>query len=327
MILPENRYRIGYIPQNRNRKKRFVLVIVIALILLVTIVFGIVLLRNNIETNVDPKQEENRIEKPVTITVDPEMLWEKKDYLSLIVWANSVLEEDPFREEALLYLGFASFYQGIGQFSQEEQFPYLDTSIVSLRKAWIIVKDQKLKSQIAYILGKAYYHKGRYYSDLSLRFLLESIELGYNGEDSLEYIGLAYGELGKYQESLYYFLKAAESKKSDILFLTIGQTYDKIGEDEKAESFLRNAIDITEEIELEIKCRYLLGNIYIERERFDQAINEFETILELDKRSADAHYFLGEIYDKNDNRVKARAQWRRALEIDPSHYGALTKLY
>lgn len=327
MILPENRYRIGYIPQNQKRKKGRILLVSIVLLIIIVVLVLILVFRKGTEADTRASEITNSSTEQVEPDIAPETLWNNKDYTTLINWALAALEEEPFRKDALLYLGFSSFYQGISQFSQEEQYPLLDAAVINLRRAWLVVDDPALRGQIAYILGKAYYHKGRYYSDLSLRFLQESIQLGYMGDDSLEYAGLAYGELGKFQESLTFFLKAAETNPSDILFLTIGQTYDKIGESDKALAFLQRTIELSEDIELEVKSRYILGKIFKEKGDLELAIEQYEEILDLDKRSADAHFFLGEIYDMSNNNVKARAEWRKTLEIDPSHYGALTKLY
>jgi Tfp pilus assembly protein PilF len=49
--------------------------------------------------------------------------------------------------------------------------------------------------------------------------------------------------------------------------------------------------------------------------------------VKIDPQSADAHFFLGEVYAKMNDPVKARAEWRNALIIDPSHYGARLRYY
>ena len=49
-------------------------------------------------------------------------------------------------------------------------------------------------------------------------------------------------------------------------------------------------------------------------------------MLEKDENSADAHYGIGLIYEKQENLVAARAEWRKARKIQPNHAGALKKL-
>lgn len=187
--------------------------------------------------------------------VSPEALWKQGDYSGVLSWSNRVLDQDPLSLEALIYHGFASFYYGIGQYTPEEQLPVFDDAIADLRRA-LLFDDVPMKAQIQYVLGKTYYHKGRYYADLALRNLLASEEEGYEGDDTLEYIGLAYGELGQYQKSLDYFLKAVEKEPSDILYLTIGQTYDKMELYKEAEAFLLKAIGATEDEGIEQKVDF-----------------------------------------------------------------------
>ena len=50
-------------------------------------------------------------------------------------------------------------------------------------------------------------------------------------------------------------------------------------------------------------------------------------ILAIDPNAADAHYYLGEIYSKMNDPIRARAEWRKALAIDGSHYGARLRYY
>lgn len=322
MILPQSRYHKRYRPE-KNRKG-FLLPLAVLIVLAVAAIALFVI--SGKEKAVPDAVSELQESDKAGDTVDPEILWQEAEYASVVSWAEKELEKDPFLIEALLYHGFASFYLGTGQFTPEEQLPVFDKAIVSLRRA-LLFEDIPMKSQVYYLLGKTYYHKGRYYADLALQYLLESLAMGYEGDDTLEYIGLAYGELGRFEESLDYFLQAVQKRPSDILYLTIGQTYDKMENEEEAEAFLLRAISSTEDEDIEQKSRFLLGKLYIRQEKLEQAETQYKRILEKNKRSADAYYYLGEIYEKQNNSVMARAEWRRALEIDPSHYGALTKLY
>ena len=75
-----------------------------------------------------------------------------------------------------------------------------------------------------------------------------------------------------------------------------------------------------------IKSENLLGTIYIDRENYDEAMKEFENVLKKNENSADAHYGIGVIYEKQGNIVKARSEWRKALKIQVNHPGALQKI-
>ncbi|MEA1911706.1 MAG: tetratricopeptide repeat protein [Spirochaetota bacterium] len=255
-----------------------------------------------------------------------EMLWADNKYNELSKKCEEILISDPLNPESLIYNGFSYFYLGIAQFTLEDQLPLLDSAILNLRKA-LLLNSSPLSGKVNYILGKSYYHKGRFYIDQAIYHLKKSIEFGYINEDTYKYMGLCYSELGFYEEGIEYFLKSIADVKDDMLLLVIGQTYHKLGDNINSELYLKRAIELNDDFRVEIKSRFLLGKIYFEEGELLQAEKEYELILSKDQKSADAYYYLGEIYSKRENTIKARAEWRKALELDPSHYGALLRLY
>ena len=55
-------------------------------------------------------------------------------------------------------------------------------------------------------------------------------------------------------------------------------------------------------------------------------MEEFNKVLAKNENSADAHYGIGVIYEKQGNIVKARSEWRKALKIQVNHPEALQKM-
>ena len=78
--------------------------------------------------------------------------------------------------------------------------------------------------------------------------------------------------------------------------------------------------------EIIIKGRTLLAQILIEEEKYEEAQKEFDNVLEKYPNSADAHYGIGVIYEKEGNIVKARSEWRKTLKLQANHAGALQKM-
>jgi tetratricopeptide (TPR) repeat protein len=253
-------------------------------------------------------------------------LWQNRLYDEVISRCELQLESDPLNPQLLAYRGFAFFYKGVSEVTLEERIPYLDEAIVSLRRA-------KLRptgswgSEVDYILGKAYYHKGKYYYDLTLDYLQAALAAGYRPEDIYDYLGLAATQMDQLEEGLDYFQQALEINPTDLLLLTIGQTYFQAERNQEAEEYLLRAINKTEDAAVEIRARFLLGQMYFDREDYFKAENQYSEILKADSNSADAYYYLGEIYSNMNDPVKARANWRKALVIDPSHYGARLRYY
>jgi Tfp pilus assembly protein PilF len=70
----------------------------------------------------------------------------------------------------------------------------------------------------------------------------------------------------------------------------------------------------------------MLGAIYIDEGHYTDARREYDAVLAADPFYADAFYGMGLLYEKTGDYVKARAEWRRALQYDVNHQGALQKL-
>ncbi len=317
MIIPGNRFNSGkrYYSKHSYRLNKF---FVLAVVLIVG--SGAFFLVSNII-------KKSKVEgKTVTVQKTLEQLWKEGSYKQLAEKCEERLSVDPLDPKALIYGGFSNFYLGVGQFTMEEKIPLFDKAAVDLRKI-LLLKQIPLKSKVEYILGKVYYNKGRYYLDLSIEYFKKSLKDGLIGDDTYKYLGMAYGELEMYKEAINYFFKALKMKPDDMLFLVLGQTYYKMGDSVTSEKYLMKTLTNTTDFVIDQKARFLLGKIYLDTNKFDNAIEQFTEILKNNKNSANAHYYLGEIYSKLNKKVKARAEWRKVLEIDPSHYGALLKLY
>jgi tetratricopeptide (TPR) repeat protein len=252
-------------------------------------------------------------------------LFKAEKYDDVVSTADAILKGDPLNPVALSYKGFASFYRAVSQNALEERMPYLDQAIVSLRRARLAVTP--FSGETEYVLGKAYFNKGKYYYDLAIASMEKSLASGYAQKDSHEYIGQAYTQLGEYEKGMEYFLTALKEDTGDLLLLTIGQTYYQMKRNSDAVEYLLRTLNKTDDKDIEERARFLLGGIYLDTNELFKAEEQFVAIVTIDPKSADAHYDLGEVYAKMNDPVKARAEWRNALIIDPSHYGAKLRYY
>jgi tetratricopeptide (TPR) repeat protein len=252
-------------------------------------------------------------------------LWKAERYDAVVSAADAVLKNDPLNSAALAYKGFASFYRAVSEVNPEEKIPFLDDSIVSLRRARLT--GSSLTGETDYVLAKAYFHKGKYYYDLAISFMQAAIDRGFVEKDSYEYLGLAETQLGDYEKGIGHFLEALKDEPSDLLLLTIGQTYYQMKRTGEAVDYLLRALNKTEDKAIEKRARFVLGEIYLDRGELFKAEEQYGALVRLDPQSADAHFFLGEVYAKMNDRVKARAEWRAAFSLDQSHYGAKLRLF
>ncbi len=255
-----------------------------------------------------------------------EVLWAQQRYEEINLQCKVVLAEEPMNVRALIYNGFSYFYRGVNQFSFEDKIGFFDLSIANLRKARLL-EIGDLAGRLYYVLGKAYYYKGKFYADLSIQYLILAEESGYVAEDTYEYLGLAYSELGKYEESAKSFLKAVAQEPTDMRYLALAQAYFNQGLTSRSEEYLLRTLNKTEDPAVEGKTRFLLGKIYLETDQLTKAEDQYREIIRVNPTSADAYYFLGEIFLKFNKITEARYNWRQAYNIDPSHYGARLRLF
>ncbi len=251
--------------------------------------------------------------------------WNKGDYLSCYEKTSRILEHRPLDGAVLAMHGFSAYYIYTGQINVTDEQNYLNTAVTSLRKAWYRVVEEE-KPEIAYVLGKTYYQKGFYYADLALKYLYYARNSGADYPDIPEFCGLSLVLLEEYEDAVEFFTEALANKPSDLLLYTLADTYAKIPDYMKAKQYFTETLRITQDDLLKLKCHNAMGGIFLSEKLYPEAEAEFKSIIEKDPDSADAYFGLGLIQESQGDIVKARAQWRKALKLNPSHAGAREKL-
>ena len=255
--------------------------------------------------------------------------WAVYDYQKVYELCKSFLQENTYNNTALTYYSYACFFLAQAQTDTQQAQSYLDECINNIRVA-LYEADSSLVPQLQYMLGRAYFSKNtittHYYADLAVKYLLLAKENGYKADDIAEYLGLSYASLGMTMESISAFTEALLVRESDSLLLAIAEQYYKAQQLSASEQYLFRIIKNSDNEDIVIRSENLLGNILIDKEDYDAAMEEFENVLKKNENSADAHYGIGVIYEKQGNIVKARSEWRKALKIQVNHAGALQKM-
>ena len=255
--------------------------------------------------------------------------WKDYDYQKVYESSKTFLQNNPYNNTALTYYSYACFYLSQSQTDTLQTQTYLDECINNLRIA-LYSSSKSLTPQLQYMLGRAYFYKNtittHYYADLAVKYLLLAKENGYESDDIAEYLGLSYASLGMTMESISAFTEALLVRESDSLLLSIAEQYYKAQEYSAAQQYLFRIIKNSKNDEIIQKSEILLGNIYIDNEEYNEALEEFNNVLKKNENSADAHYGIGVIYEVQGNMVKARSEWRTALKIQANHAGALQKM-
>lgn len=256
--------------------------------------------------------------------------WEKRDYQAVYDIANNILEKKPLHNTARTLKAYSSFYIAVAQTENNDTQKYLDESINNLRIALQNAK-KETRGQIEYMLGKAYHFKDKYssynfYSDLCIKYLRMAQNDLYHEDDISECLGLSYAALGDSANSIPALTEALLVRETDVLLLEIAEQYYNTGAGNAAKQYLMRVNAISENEDVVTRSRIVLGNILIDEQKYDEAKKEFESILEKNENSADAHYGLGVIYEKQNDLVKARSEWRKCLRIQVNHPGAKQKM-
>ena len=112
--------------------------------------------------------------------------WNRGELSEVIDKAGVQLEKYPLDTTALALRGFAQFHQAINIREIEEREAMLVAAIQDMRRL-LILSEKSLKKETHYVLGKAYYHRGKYFYDLAIQELQTAWELGMQNLDILEY--------------------------------------------------------------------------------------------------------------------------------------------
>ena len=251
--------------------------------------------------------------------------WEEGRYEEVLDVAEEIFSTAPLDPQGLVFAGFAHFYQGVNEVDQDTRADDLANATRHLRRALLLDRPPAY-GEVSYVLAKTYFHRGSFYHDLVVEYMEQAIEAGYVAEDSYEYLALAYETLGEYRESIRNLEMAREQSPSDLILLTLGQLYRRVGDYGTAKEMFSLAISSTEDSFLRQEARYGLGELLLDEGSLNEAENQYLAILADNERAADAHYRLGLVYEARNDEERARFEWRQAISIDPTHEDALRSL-
>lgn len=308
-------YTGSYLAKRRRKRVAIALALVASAALITAI--GIRL----VKSGTFAKMSVSRLVSKQKIIAD----WEAKKWDDVRSEAMASLSARPLDAFYLSFRGLAAFYKGMDLPEGEERAALIDETVASLRKA-IATGGGMPKAQVEYVLGKAYFYKGDSYFDEAVKYLELSVASGYIGADSREYLALAYSGLGDKAGAVRNFEVALARSRADILLISAAKSYVDIGQSIKAEALLLELLASGKDDLAKENGRFILGDIYKTRGDLSKAEEQYALILAKDPSSAEAHYRMGLAYQVGGDPIKARAEWRKAVSIDPMHAASRQKL-
>ena len=256
-------------------------------------------------------------------------LWDSGAYEDIYYLCKEQLSQKPLDYFLLTIHGFSSYQLAIAQINNFSMLNFMDTCIWSLRKA-LLFKEGRNDGRLFYVLGKAYYYKGSGYGDLAIKYLEKARSAGFDASDIPEYLGLVYASVRDYRSSVAAFTLALSPQEDDssidTLLLAIANSYLALGEDEAARAYLIRCLDTSRDAANIFTARLILGEILYKNGDTAGAEEQYIRVIEESGGNAEAHFRLGDIYSARGDTVRGRAEWRRAIQIDPSHRLARARL-
>ena len=221
--------------------------------------------------------------------------------------------------------GFAAYYLFAEQTDLSVGADYLTAAVMHLRRALYLTKDKDIP-KIAYVLGKAYYQQGYYYADLAVKYLDEAYTGGIDASDLSEFRGMAASLLGDTDKAIEAFTQALAANPSDFVLYAVAENYKKKGDIQNAKLYFFETIKKTGDAVLEVRCRNQLGLLLLDENKPEEALEQFNAVLEKNVNSADAHYGIGLVHEMQGDIIKARYEWRYAIRLNPIHAETRAKL-
>ena len=236
--------------------------------------------------------------------------------------SGEMLKENPLDFTLLSIHGFSAYELAISQINSFDTLAFVDESIWSLRRALLVRENSP---ELHYVLGKSYFYKGPAYADLAIKYLGKA-RASFDAADIPEYLGLSYAAIGDYRSSVAAFAFALIEEPSDLLLLSIARSYFALEEYEQARAYLIRCLETSRDSRTVSAARLLLASAFAQMGDIPAAEAEYLKLIEESGENAEAHYQLGVLYFSAGDATRARAEWRRALRIDPAYSPARRRL-
>jgi tetratricopeptide (TPR) repeat protein len=310
MRLPESRFT--------TKRRRGGVFIIIVVAMLVALVGAVAVFAVRARTPFLPIADAEGTEDIIS-------LWNNGEYDQLIRVSSERLAEYPLDETALALRGFGRFYRGVQEVSEEDRQNLLLGAVQDLQRV-LLIEDGTLRKEVHYVLGKAYFHRGRFFYDSAMKHLQAAEAAGMVQLDMLEYLALASESLGLVDEAIGYYREAIAFGDEAVHKVSLADLLIDIGEYPEANRLLSDARSDTSDVSTIRHALLSSGRAYREQGRYEESIASYEELIDMTPVSADAHYGLGETYYAMGDTNLARFEWREAVRLNPNHIESLQRL-
>ncbi len=255
--------------------------------------------------------------------------WNAQDYEGLIEFVDTYQTQFLDDDYVMLLKGFSLFnvifLESIHDLTTLN-YEKLWEAIRHIRRVIALHSSNEWIAEAYYVLGKAYYFLSKNNLNKSIAYFEMAQAQGFYLEDINEYLIAAYRELGDVEMLETILMRSIKENPKFEYFEILLDLYLETKQDnnisdtiKKAEQFVVSQAD-TEALTI-IEARRLMNN-----NQFDKAEALLLNILESNVQSAQAYFFLGNVYERMGKMVKARFNWRQAYKLRPTWEEVIIKL-
>jgi len=164
-------------------------------------------------------------------------------------------------------------------------------------------------------LGLTYYYRDRY--DQAVEHLQRAIRLKPDYAPAINTLGNTYSAMGQWDKAIETYEKILEDAfygTPHFALSNMGVAYYHKKNYARAEHYFLEALKLNPDF---INALAGLGTMYIDLDRYDEAVVKLERAVRKDPKVGKLHFELGRAYRGQGNIVQARAEFTKAAELAP----------
>ena len=175
--------------------------------------------------------------------------------------------------------------------------------------------EQPNNAEVPYMIARSYADMMNY--KMAMPFFEKTLALSPTDIRTMYEMGLIYYAMHDDKNSLKYLLMAGDNgyKRDNEYLENLAIAYLNTGNTDKGLNILTEALGRRP---ADINLLNMIAEANYDAKRFEQAIQYWDKILEMDKTNASALYMIGMSYQKKGDKQKGTALCDKAIEMDPS---------
>jgi tetratricopeptide (TPR) repeat protein len=164
------------------------------------------------------------------------------------------------------------------------------------------------------VLGSAYNNLGMF-AEAEVEYL-KAIELEPTNWNFYNLLAIDYSEWGRLDKAIEYYKKAIDLKPHHVLYLGLGEAYERQGKPAEAITAYQESIKIKPTFTYGL---YNLALIYSKQDRYQDAIELLRKVVELEPRNTFAQHALGVVYIQTGEKAPCNSTTssKTSIQISP----------